>query len=280
MEKSIAQPIRMLIVEDNEDHSTLLQRAFRGKRFEIDVAINGSDAIALLREPYDIVLLDYKLPDMDGLELLDKIRERDPNAAVVFITGEGNEEVAMRALSHGALDYVTKRAGYDVVISEVVEEALQKVADLRGTETMPNREALERVLANLRLGGVVKAMMVLSFNGKALAFKLPKSVNPDVSAVALGRLRTEAEALSGHFKSGLIYVHLRFGALGVLLEPVGKRAVLATFIDPPEAVASARVLTRQAIEAILAAWSGGPSPPRSDKDRDRDKKDYGMPGAP
>lgn len=262
MERTLTKPIRVLVVEDNEDHALLLQRAFRGKKWAVDIAANGNDALAMLEKPYDVVLLDYRLPDIDGLDLLDRIRRREPAKAVIFITGEGSEEVAMRALSFGAMDYVVKRTGYDIAIVDVVEDALAKRDALQDVEATPNRAALDKVLDSLRLGGAVKAMLVASPAGKPLAFKLPKQVSPEVVAAAMGRIKADGDALSAHFRSGCVYVHIRFGALGVLLEPVGGRALLVTFLDPPEAVASARVLTRQAIQAISDTWNDPDSPPR------------------
>ncbi|MGQ0536193.1 MAG: response regulator [Methanobacteriota archaeon] len=256
MAKSVSKPVRVLVVEDNEDHAMLIRRAFRGERWTVDVSGTAEDALARVAERYDVILLDYKLPDMDGLELLDKIRAKDPSAAVIFITGEGSEEVAMTALSHGAMDYLTKRTSYHLGIAEVVEEALSKRdALLTGEEKVPTPEALEKALANVHLEGVLKAMIVMTVSGRPLAWKLPKGIEVASLATALSRIRVEVDGVAKLLKTGAYYIHLRLGDVGILIEPINTYGLLASIIDPPEAVASARVATRQVIDRINPAWT-------------------------
>jgi len=72
----------------------------------------------------DCVLLDYRLPDGDGLDCLRKIRQRHPDVPVIIITGAGSEEIAVEAMKLGATDYVVKHGKYVLTVPVVVREAL------------------------------------------------------------------------------------------------------------------------------------------------------------
>ncbi|NPV60086.1 MAG: PAS domain S-box protein [Actinobacteria bacterium] len=107
--------IRVLHVEDNEDHALLIRRglAMQDPDLEILGASSAEEALRVLDEQcVDLVLSDYVLGEaMDGLDLLREVRRRYPDLPFVFLTGQGNEEVASEALREGANDYFIKRSG-------------------------------------------------------------------------------------------------------------------------------------------------------------------------
>ncbi len=113
--------ITVLLVEDNPDHVHLIERRLRDGGFEIRRASSGREALTSL-EGIDLVLLDYRLPDMSGLDTLQEIRRVD-GPSVVMVTGMGSEEVAVEAMRAGAIDYVVKDATYIRMLPEVVERA-------------------------------------------------------------------------------------------------------------------------------------------------------------
>lgn len=117
--------IRILNVEDEEiDHQALIRAVDdKGLPYDVDWAENLAVAGKLLTDNiYDIVLLDYMMPDGTGLDLLDKIRELPS----IFITGSGNETVAVKAMKGGVYDYLLKdTAGmYLELLPSVIEKAL------------------------------------------------------------------------------------------------------------------------------------------------------------
>src|SRR5262245_30418822 len=101
----------ILLVEDNEDDRLRIQRLLRGgaRRYDIASATNGHDALELLHDAerrFDCVLLDYHLPDLDGLEFFRSLR--DVAVAVTVLTGRDDDELAARILEAGAEDYLLK----------------------------------------------------------------------------------------------------------------------------------------------------------------------------
>jgi CheY-like chemotaxis protein len=107
-----AEGIRILLVDDNLDHAQLALRALRAEA-RVETARLGAEALErAAEEPFDLVLLDYRLPDMTGLDVLAKLRERPDPPAVILMSAQGSEEVAIQALKAGAAGYVVKNADF------------------------------------------------------------------------------------------------------------------------------------------------------------------------
>src|SRR5919201_4191207 len=116
-------PARILLVEDDPDTARLLAGALRSgaEPFEVAAVASVRAALAdLAEQPVDCLLLDYRLPDADGLEGLRQIRQAHPDVPVIVVTGAGSEEVAVEALKLGATDYLVKHGKYLVTVPLVV----------------------------------------------------------------------------------------------------------------------------------------------------------------
>ena len=106
------EPIRILLVEDDEDDAFLLQRALTKAapgQFAIS-RVGTLDAArrTLISSPFHVVLSDLSLPDSRGFDTFEKIHEADPEVAIVVLTGNDDERLAVRALNEGAQDYLVK----------------------------------------------------------------------------------------------------------------------------------------------------------------------------
>ncbi|WP_138992379.1 sigma-54 dependent transcriptional regulator [Larkinella sp. C7] len=100
---------RILIVDDNTDICLLLERFLSKQGYKTASVQRGDDALTLLRkDPFELVICDFKLPDVDGLEMLRRIKILDPTTAVIIITGYSDVRMAVQTVKHGAYDYVTK----------------------------------------------------------------------------------------------------------------------------------------------------------------------------
>ena len=115
---------RILIVDDELSVRSSLQEWFLEDGFQVETAEDGLAAIrAMERGPYDIVLLDLKMPGMDGLAVQKRVREIDPGATIIILTAYASVETAVEALKLGAFDYVTKPVDPDD-LSNLVRNAL------------------------------------------------------------------------------------------------------------------------------------------------------------
>jgi DNA-binding response OmpR family regulator len=100
---------RILVVDDEEDILGLLSELLQRWGFEADTVTNGREALERFRgRDFDLVLTDLKMPDMDGLELLRRIREENPRIPVLMLTGFPTVDSAVQAIQEGAYDYLIK----------------------------------------------------------------------------------------------------------------------------------------------------------------------------
>ena len=100
---------KILIVDDEKDLCTILSDALSRDHYRVVTAFNGKTALQLAKkEKPDLILLDIKMPGMDGIEVLRKIKKMKKEIVVIMFTGYGTLETAREAMKLGAYDYVTK----------------------------------------------------------------------------------------------------------------------------------------------------------------------------
>ncbi len=130
-------PLRILIVDDSPEDRELYKRLLAqdpGQEYEFLEAELGEDGLELARrEKPDCLLLDYRLPDVDGLEFLNRLLQDGP-VPVIILTGQGSEAVAVQAMKSGAQDYLLKGAISRQELPRAVHNAIEKVALRRKVE--------------------------------------------------------------------------------------------------------------------------------------------------
>ena len=100
---------KVLIVDDEKAIRKTLRDILEFEKYIVDEAENGLDCLVHLKQDtYDVVLMDIKMPKMDGMEALDRIQEVSPDTPVVLISGHGNIQTAVDAVKKGAFDYIAK----------------------------------------------------------------------------------------------------------------------------------------------------------------------------
>lgn len=139
------ETIRVLLVDDEKEllKATKLYLENAVKDFRITTCNSANNALNCLnKEPFDVIISDFQMPNMDGLELLEKIREMDPDIAFIIFTGKGREEVVIKALNLGADYYLQKggdvRSQFSELINLINKSVEKKKADtaLRKSEEM------------------------------------------------------------------------------------------------------------------------------------------------
>ncbi|SPD75837.1 Response regulator receiver domain protein (CheY-like) [uncultured Desulfobacterium sp.] len=121
-EQTQAAPIRLLLVDDEEGYVNVLSKRMTKRRIEVTPALSGGEAIRILRkQDFDVVILDLKMEDMDGIEVLKIIKKMIPELPVVMLTGHGSEKAAREGLTHGAYDYLTKPCELDDLLKKIRE---------------------------------------------------------------------------------------------------------------------------------------------------------------
>lgn len=109
---------KILVVDDDEVVRLSHLRSLAGANYNVVAVWNGPEALrAMEREPFDVILLDLRMPGMDGMAVLKLIKERWPETEVVIITGYASLETVKEAVRLGAHDYLSKPVGPDEVIN-------------------------------------------------------------------------------------------------------------------------------------------------------------------
>src|SRR4051794_38733623 len=110
----------ILIIDDEAAIRESLETLLELEGYRITTAETGEDGLARIAErPYDLILLDFALPDRNGLEILTEIRDRDPNLAVIMITAYGTVENAVRAMQGGAVNFVQKPWDNEKLLADI-----------------------------------------------------------------------------------------------------------------------------------------------------------------
>jgi two-component system NtrC family response regulator len=141
---------KVLVIEDDEAQRLLLTGFLARQGFEARPASSAQEALAELKTGlFDLALLDFRLPDADGLQLLSGMRKIQPGIPVVFITAFGTIEVAVAAMKQGASDFLTKPIDLDLLLVSL-DRILEKSSLVR-----ENRELKERLAERYRPANIV-----------------------------------------------------------------------------------------------------------------------------
>ncbi len=120
---------RILVVDDEIEQCNVLKKFLTLKGYEVYTATNGPTAIdEVKRVRPHIVLLDIRMPEMGGIEVLKEIKKTDPTVGVVMVTGVTDEEDARKTFELGAYDYITKPIDFNYLETVL----MVKIADLLG----------------------------------------------------------------------------------------------------------------------------------------------------
>jgi len=114
------QKLRVLLVDDEEEFVETLADRLKMRDFEASTAHNGQEALQVVKnEEPDVIVLDLKMPGMDGIEVLKRVRKAYPNVEVIILTGHGSEKDEEAARNLGAFDYMKKPVDLDTLVPRI-----------------------------------------------------------------------------------------------------------------------------------------------------------------
>ena len=121
---------KLLLVDDEEGYVTILAKRLSKRNFQVKTALSGTEAIRILRnESFDLAVLDLKMEDMDGIEVLKVFKVMEPKMPVIILTGHGSETAAREGMEYGAYDYLVKPCDLSELV-ERIKEACAKSAGI------------------------------------------------------------------------------------------------------------------------------------------------------
>ena len=119
-EKYQGEHIRLLLVDDEEGYVKVLAKRMTRRNMEVVTALSGSDGIQRLRkQDFDVAILDLKMEDMDGIEVLRVFKKMVPDMPVIMLTGHGTEKAAREGLEVGAFDYLMKPCDLEELVEKI-----------------------------------------------------------------------------------------------------------------------------------------------------------------
>lgn len=140
-------PARILVVDDEEPIRITMSDLLRRRGYEVTVAEHGEAALALIHQrPFDLLLLDLKMPGLSGIDVARRARERQPEVAIMILTGHGSLDSALDSMHLGVFDYMLKTAGPPEVLDRVAAALAQQQETRRKQQLM---SALQSVVGEL-----------------------------------------------------------------------------------------------------------------------------------
>jgi len=129
---------RILIIDDDPHFLRVLQRILSGEKFEVAATSNPCDALGLLRSSnFDLIICDLRMPDCDGLNLLQAIRSGGNEVPVIILTAYGEVDTYLEAMNAGATEYLNKPIKSDELV-QVVRNCLRKGNNRRNSKRPNN----------------------------------------------------------------------------------------------------------------------------------------------
>ena len=166
---------KVLIVDDEKGLRVGAQRLLTGEGYEVTTAENGTDAVRLGTEAeYDLAVIDLKMPDLDGLEVLQQIKEKFPNTVCFIATAFASYETAVEATRLGAHSYIPKPFSPEELLSNLKDGYQRRLVNLEAEKWKKEREesllevAFEKTRMNIIVNSIADGVLVVNKDGLAV----------------------------------------------------------------------------------------------------------------
>jgi DNA-binding NtrC family response regulator len=121
-EDHLTDPVSLLLVDDEKGFVEVISKRLSRRNIRVTRALNGTEGIRALRgQDFDVAVLDLKMEDMDGIEVLKIFKKIVPAMPVIMLTGHGSEQAARDGVQFGAFDYLTKPCELEDLIRKIHE---------------------------------------------------------------------------------------------------------------------------------------------------------------
>ena len=173
----------ILIVDDEASLRRTLARILQQAGLEVTTAASGQEGLTFLsQQSFDLVYLDIRMPDMNGLEVLEKIHSNFPDLPVILFTAQPDMNSALEALRHGAIDYLMKPLQPQTLIDRTQAILVQKEKERRKREIQSQIKALQAELSKLEGDDNAQQVLSISIQDANERFLIRGDINLDLHA--------------------------------------------------------------------------------------------------
>lgn len=174
---------RILVVDDEPIVCNSCRKTFEEEGYEVETALSGREGLKKARQgDFDVVVSDLKIPDINGIEVLERLKQEQPHIPVVIITGYASPETDTEAMKIGAFDYIAKPFSPDQ-LTDVVRKAIEK---RRALSEAPDEERLMHALSQAEIKVDDRAAPAIASTITSVGVK--KALMPFFNLVILGML--------------------------------------------------------------------------------------------
>ena len=125
---NVETPSRLLLVDDEKEFVQTLSDRLKLREFNSEIAFDGEEALKITeKEETEVMILDLKMPGIDGFEVLRKIKKNKPHIEVIILTGHGSEDDRQKCLDLGAFAYLQKPADIEL-LTDTMKQAYEKIS--------------------------------------------------------------------------------------------------------------------------------------------------------
>ncbi len=190
--------VRLLIIDDDPDTGEVFRYFLAKEGYQAEVMTSAREGLELLRNrQFHILILDLKMPDMDGIDLLNKLREKDKDLAVIVVTGYPSVETAVASLKGGVSDYVEKPVEMRKLL-----RAVEKVVREKGLLRNPEESLLVSIGARIRSGRKAQSLTLKEVARRTgLSVSLLSQIERAESAASVASLFKISSALKTNLES-------------------------------------------------------------------------------
>jgi two-component system response regulator (stage 0 sporulation protein F) len=254
---------RVLIVDDEESLTYFLGENLAGLSlgYEVETARSGKEALAKIsQQPFDLVITDFLMPDLDGLELIEQIRVRHPQTHLILMTAYGNDQVEAEARRLEVYRYITKPFQVEELVTAVRQALGETIPSLEGSHTLTEAqlEAITKCLTNLRFEVGAQCIILADAMGQLVnQVGTPEELDvPTIVSLAGGSFATTSE-MTRHLQEKGQTFNLNYhegAAYHIYSANVGNNLVLTVIFDrraSPSRIGTVWLYTKQAIKRLL-----------------------------
>ncbi|WP_136513210.1 sigma-54-dependent transcriptional regulator [Geomonas edaphica] len=230
------QSIKILIIEDDDGSREALLILLKASGFAVKGCSSGKDGLDFLAgEPFDIVISDLFLPDMNGIDILSRVKQDSPRTEVILVTGHGSAETAVQAMKKGAYDYITKPLNIDelrIIIDKAVEKG-QLVSEnvylrkqLREkyefANIIGNSQAMQQLFSRMqRIIKTDSTVLILGESGTGKEL-VAKAIHFNGSRKDKPFIAVNCSAIPENLLESELFGHVKGAFTGAVKEKVGK----------------------------------------------------------